>query len=105
MIAAANINGVHLSVCHQYRSLPRFRTMKRLIDEGHLGDRLYIRFTEMREVHAKLAMHSLGLNGGPVHDMSGHLFDLGRRLTGCDPESVSAMGAVFACGKERVNSI
>ncbi|MEO9824065.1 MAG: Gfo/Idh/MocA family oxidoreductase [Paracoccaceae bacterium] len=105
MIAVANANSVHLSVCHQYRSLSRFKTMKRLIDEGHLGEQLYIRFTEMREVRPKLAMHRIDMNGGPVHDMSGHLFDLGRYLTGCEPVSVSAVGTVFARGKERVSSV
>ena len=105
MIAAANANNVCLSVCHQYRSLARFQTMKRLINEGKLGDPLFIRFAEMREVRPKLAMHSLSLNGGPVHDMSGHLFDLGRYLTDCEAEIVSAVGSVFGRGKERLKTV
>lgn len=105
MLVAAKSNNVRLLVCHQYRSLSRFRTMKRLIDEGLLGSPLFIRFTEMREVRPKLAMHRLSKNGGPLHDMTGHLFDLARYLTGSEAESVSAVGYVFGRGKERLGAI
>jgi len=105
MIAAASDNDVYLSVCHQYRSLSRFQVMKQLILEGRIGNPLYIHFTEMREVRPKLAMHSLGQNGGPLHDMSGHLFDLGRYLTGSEADSVSAVGTVFGKGKQRLKSV
>ena len=105
MIKVAEANHVRLSVCHQYRALPHFKTMKGLIDEGRLGDTLYLRFSEMREVRPKLAMHSLGLNGGPVHDMSGHLFDLGRYFTGREAISVSAVGNVFGKDKKRLSSV
>lgn len=101
MIARAEAAGVQLSVCHQYRDLSRYRTMKRLIDEGRLGGPLHMRFTELREVRPKLAMHRRDMNGGPVHDMTGHLFDLGRYLTGCEAISVTATGSVFARGKTR----
>lgn len=105
MIAAADANQVFLSVCHQYRSLSRFQLMKQLINDGCVGNTLYIRFAEMREVRPKLAMHRLGMNGGPIHDMSGHLFDLGRYLTGCEAESVSAVGTVLGKNKPRLKSI
>ena len=105
MIAVADANNVYLLVCHQYRSLARFQTIKRMIDQGKLGDQLFIRFAEMREVRPKLAMHSLSLNGGPVHDMSGHLFDLGRYLTGSEAVSVSAVGSVFGKDKRRLQSV
>ena len=105
MIAAAESNKVQLSICHQYRSLSRFRIMKRLIDEGRLGTPLFIRFAEMREVRPKLAMHRRSLNGGPFHDVTGHLFDLTRYLTGCEAESVTAVGNVFGQGKERLRTV
>lgn len=105
MTAAAKANSVCLSVCHQYRSLSRFQTMKRLIDDGRLGGPLFIRLSEMREVRPKLAMHHLSISGGPVHDMTGHLFDLARFLTGSEAESVSAVGTVFGAGKERLSSV
>lgn len=105
MITAAKANKVQLLVCHQYRSLSRFRIMKRLIDEGVLGTPLFIRFEEMREVRPKLAMHRLSKNGGPLHDMTGHLFDLARFLTGSEAESVSAVGHVFGRGKERLSTV
>jgi len=105
MIAAASDNNVYLSVCHQYRSLNRFQMMRQLIVEGRIGNPLYIHFTEMREVRPKLAMHSLALNGGPIHDMSGHLFDLGHYLTGSEAESVSSVGTVFGKDKKRLQSV
>ncbi|MGI9355371.1 MAG: Gfo/Idh/MocA family protein [Rhizobiaceae bacterium] len=105
MIAAAESNNVQLSVCHQYRSLSRYRIMKRLINEGRLGAPLFIRFAEMREVRPKLAMHRRSMNGGPLHDMTGHLLDLARYLTGCEAESVSAVGNVFGQGKERLRTV
>ena len=105
MIAAAKANNIQLSVCHQYRALSRFRTMKRLIDDGRLGAPLFIRLSEMREVRPKLAMHDRGLNGGPVHDMTGHLFDLARYFTEAEPVSVTATGAVFGRGKARLESV
>jgi len=105
MIAVAKAKDVCFAVCHQYRSLARFQSMKHLIDEGRVGNPLYMRFTEMREVRPKLAMHRLALNGGPIHDMSGHLFDLARFLTGSEAESVSAVGTVFGKDKKRLDSI
>ena len=105
MISAASENTVQLVICHQYRGLSRYRTIKRLIDDGELGAPLYIRFMEMREVRPKLAMHTAPLSGGPVHDMSGHLFDLARYFTGCEGISVSALGGVFANNKKRVESV
>lgn len=105
MIAAAEVNRVKLAVCHQYRALSRFRKMKRLVDDGRLGSPIYIRFTEMREVQPKLEMHSRSKNGGPVHDMTGHLFDLARYLTGSEAETVSAVGTVFGKNKERLRFI
>ncbi len=105
MIAAAKTSGVRLSVSHQYRGLSRFKTVKQLIDEGRLGSPLYIRFAEMREVRPKLAMHRRSKNGGPVHDMTGHLFDLARFFTGAEAQSVVASGTIFGKGKERLATV
>lgn len=105
MIAAANANGVQLSVCHQYRGASPYKALKVLVQNDELGAPLYVRFTEMREVRPKLAMHNRGLSGGPIHDMSGHLFDLMRFLTDSEPESVAATGSVFGKGKKRLSSI
>lgn len=105
MIAAARANGVQLLVCHQYRALNRSRLMKELITSGRLGSPIYMRFSEMREVRPKLAMHRRSMNGGPVHDMTGHLFDLARYLTGAEAETVTATGGVFSRGKPRLAAV
>lgn len=105
MRAAAAAAKVNLLVSHQYRSLSIFRTIKTLIDSGRIGAPIYVRFTEMREVRPKLAMHRRSKNGGPVHDMAGHLFDMARFLTGAEGESVHATGAVFGKGKVRLREV
>ena len=105
MIAAADTANVHLHVSHQYRGLSRYRIIRRLIEDDVLGSPLHIRFTEMREVRPKLAMHRRSQSGGPIHDMSGHLFDLARFFTGSEPQSVTATGAIFGKGKQRLATI
>lgn len=105
MIAVTDANKVKLAVCHQYRAFSRFRIMKQLVADGRLGSPLYIRFSELREVRPKLAMHERSLNGGPIHDMTGHLFDLARFLTDSEPLSVAATGTVIGAGKERLQTV
>lgn len=102
MIAVARTNGTALSVCHQYRGLSRYRAIKGAIDAGRIGRPLALRFAEMREVRPKLAMHRLSENGGPVHDMTGHLFDLARWFTGAEAESVTATGHIHGRDKPRL---
>ena len=105
MIAAAEENGVCLLVSHQYRGLSRYKVLKRLIEEDVLGSPVYIRFMEMREVRPKLDMHRRHVSGGPIHDMSGHLFDLGRFLINDKAESVTATGNIFGRGKNRLATV
>jgi len=105
MIAAADAHNMHLQVSHQYRGLSRYKVIKQLIHEGSLGSPVFIRFMETREVRPKLAMHSLSQNGGPVHDMSGHLFDLARFFTESEAESVTASGAIFGRDKPRLSTV
>ncbi|TPW28367.1 Gfo/Idh/MocA family protein [Pararhizobium mangrovi] len=105
MIAAAEANGVALAICHQYRGASQYVTLKSLADEGVFGSPIYLRFSEMREVRPKLAMHERSLSGGPIHDMAGHLFDLMRFLTQSEAESVVATGTVFGSDKARLASI
>ncbi len=105
MMAAARDNGINLHISHQYRGLSRYRIIKKLIDDGLIGSPLFIRFMEMREVRPKLAMHSRKLSGGPIHDMSGHLFDLARFFVDAEPESVTAFGTIFGGNKKRLVSV
>jgi len=105
MIAAAKANDVRLAVCHQYRGFGHFRSFKTLIDDGLLGSPLAMRMTDWREVRPKLAMHRRNMNGGPVHDMSGHFFDLARFMTGSEAVSLSAVGGVLGADKPRLAEI
>ena len=105
MIAAARTNGVQLAVCHQYRGFGHFRIIKTLVDDGKFGSPLHMRMTDWREVRPKLAMHRREMNGGPVHDMSGHLFDLALYLTASQALSVTAVGAVLGADKHRLAAL
>lgn len=102
MIAAADTHHRVLLVSHQYRSLRYSREVRRLIDGGRLGSPLYAHFAEMREVRPKLAMHMPSMNGGPFHDMAGHLIDMFRFWTGSEPLSVLAHGGAWGAGKKRL---
>lgn len=105
MIAAAEANQTKLSVSHQYRGMGRYRVLKQLVDDEKLGSPLFMRFMDIREVRPKLAMHSAGISGGPVHDMSGHFFDLGLLFAQGEAVSVSAVGNIYAKDKRRVAGI
>jgi UDP-N-acetylglucosamine 3-dehydrogenase len=105
MIVAARTHGVQLAVCHQYRGFGHFKTIRDLLNQDLLGSPLHMRMTDFREVRPKLAMHRRDRNGGPVHDMAGHFFDLARHLTGSEAVSVSAVGGVFGGNKPRLAGI
>ncbi len=105
MIEAARTNNVLLSTSFQYRGFARMVRIRQLIRDGAFGGPIFARFTDIREVRPKLAMHRKSENGGPVIDMAGHYFDLMRWLTGCEPVSVYARGHIFGRGKERLASV
>jgi len=105
MKTAAQKAGVHLGISYQYRGLNVYRCYRDLLTSGRVRGPVMMRFTDMREVRPKLAMHRRSMNGGPLIDMAGHYFDLVRFITGADPQSVFASGHVFGRGKERLASI
>ena len=105
MIRASKKYNVRLLVCHQYRGISRFKVMKGLIKKGLLGYPLNMRFTEMREVRPKLEMHELHKNGGPLHDFTGHLFDLARYLTDSEAINIVANGTINGKNKKRLKTI
>jgi predicted dehydrogenase len=105
MIQAAADKGVQLAVSYQYRSFSRYQHYRRLFQSGELGEPIFARFTDIREVRPKLAMHRKSQNGGPLIDMAGHFFDLMRWITGCEPLSVTAWGHVYGQGKKRLEGI
>lgn len=105
MIAAARSAGRQLAVSYQYRTFPAYRRCRELVQAGAIGQPVFARFVDVREVRPKLAMHSRALNGGPVIDMAGHYFDLMRFLTGDEARSVYARGHVFGRGKPRLATV
>lgn len=105
MIEAARRNSVVLSTSFQCRGFARHVRTRELIREGCFGGPLIARFTDIREVRPKLAMHRQSENGGPVIDMAGHYFDLMRWLTGCEPVRAFARGHIFGRGKPSLASV
>lgn len=105
MIEAARRNGRHLGVSYQYRCFEYNAEIRRRFRNGDFGAPIIARFSDVREVRPKLAMHHRSGNGGPVIDMAGHWFDLMRFITGEEAVSVSARGHVFGAGKKRLEGI
>lgn len=105
MIEAARRNGVLLSTSFQCRGFARHLKTRQMIREGAFGGPIFARFTDIREVRPKLAMHRKSENGGPVIDMAGHFFDLMRWLTDSEPVSVYARGHIFGRGKPRLAEV
>ncbi|MGH7058542.1 MAG: Gfo/Idh/MocA family protein, partial [Acetobacteraceae bacterium] len=105
MIAAAAKNKRRLGVSYQYRCFDYYAEIRRRFRAGDFGSPLFARFSDVREVRPKLAMHRRSINGGPVIDMAGHFFDLMRFITGEEPETVSARGHVFGTGRKRLAGI
>lgn len=105
MVAAARDAAVQLAVSYQYRALARNRKLREMVAAGEFGGPLFVRYTDLREVRPKLAMHRRSLNGGPLVDMAGHYFDLMRFFTGEEPVSVYAAGHVYGRGTQRLASI
>ncbi len=106
VISAARDNGVQLSTSFQYRGFSKNVKYRELFQQGAFGPGPIIaRFSDVREVRPKVAMHRKSMNGGPVIDMAGHWFDLMRYVTGEEPVSVYATGHVYGRGKERLAEV
>ena len=91
MIACARENSVQLAMGFQYHNIGWYRKVKHALHEGVLGSPVLMRFTDIRQIRPKLAMHDAECgNGGPMVDMSCHFFDLMRWYFKSDPVSVSA---------------
>lgn len=105
VVQAAKQNEVFLSTSFQYRGLPKFLKYRELFRSGAFGGPIIVRFTDVREVRPKLAMHRKSMNGGPIIDMAGHYFDMMRFITGEEPVSVYAQGYVYGEGKQRLEGI
>jgi predicted dehydrogenase len=105
MIRTAKENSVLLSTSFQYRGFTRNQKYRELFRSGAFKEPVFVRFSDVREVRPKTAMHRASMNGGPIVDMAGHYFDLMRYLTETEPVSVYARGHVFGKGKDRLSGI
>ena len=98
--------GKSLAIGLQYRNFGYHRSMKRMIDDGILGKNMIITYTDVREIRPKIAMHDARYgNGGPLVDMSCHLFDLMRWFYKSNPKVASAKWYINAIGREELKSI
>lgn len=105
VVQAAKQNNVCLSTSFQYRGFPKCQKYRELFRGGAFGGPIIARFSDVREVRPKLAMHRRSENGGPIIDMAGHYFDLMRFVTGEEPVSVYAQGFVYGKGKQRLTEV
>lgn len=105
MVRTAKETGMLLSTSFQYRGYARNVRYRKLFQEGAFGGPIFVRYSDVREVRPKLAMHRRSMNGGPVIDMAGHYFDFIRFITGEEPVSVFARGHVFGKGTARLASV
>ncbi|MCL2035226.1 MAG: Gfo/Idh/MocA family oxidoreductase [Oscillospiraceae bacterium] len=82
--------GKVLAVGMQYRNVHYYRALWNAFEQDLFGDNLMVQWTDIRETRPKIAMHdALYGNGGPMVDMSCHLFDLMRLYFKSDPVSVN----------------
>ncbi|MDR1537994.1 MAG: Gfo/Idh/MocA family oxidoreductase [Clostridiales bacterium] len=84
----------------QYRNIPYFRSVKNAFSAGLFGENPMIHYQDLRQIRPKIAMHDILYgNGGPIVDMSCHLFDLMRWYYNSDPAYVSAFWRINAKGR------
>lgn len=96
LIRIADENDRILMVGHTFEYNPAVRTLKRMIDEGELGDIYYI-----DAVRASLGLFQTKAN--VIWDLAPHDISIIRYLLGEDPVSVSARGQ--ACVQEGIEDI
>ena len=101
--------GKSMAIGLQYRNNKTHRAMKRMMDEGILGNNVVMTYIDIREnrmIVGKPAMHDARYgNGGPLVDMACHLFDLMRWFYKSDPKSASANWSVSGINREELKSV
>ena len=105
MLDAVSSAGVIFMPCFQHRDRSPYPQEKELYEKGAFGSPVRFRFTDIRSVRPKPAMHSRSLNGGVVIDMACHMTDMMRHITREEPQRVYATGAVFGGGKPTLSGI
>ena len=102
MIEAADKAPGQLGIIFQRRYMGAWREVEQRLPL--LGKPLSYQATDFRQVRPKRLMHDKHGNGGPVIDCCVHEFDMLLRLFG-SPESVYAVGDVYAVEKTEVSAI
>lgn len=106
MIATAKKHNVVLTIGLQYRNIHGYRKFKRAIENGSIGRPVLARFSDVREMRPKRAMHDAqNGNGGPLVDMSCHFLDLMRWYFDSDPVRVSCRNFAFAADRPELAHI
>ncbi|MGE5557336.1 MAG: Gfo/Idh/MocA family protein [Bacillota bacterium] len=96
--------GAKLGFGLQYRHMGGFRKVKTAVKDGLLGRPVLMRFSDVRELRPKRAMHDAEHgNGGPVVDMCCHFIDLMRWFFDADPVRITARGFTFAYGRPEIS--
>lgn len=98
--------GIVFVPCFQNRDVSFYNHLRRIYRSGGFGDGpVVFRYTDIRSVRPKPAMHRQSENGGVVIDMSCHVTDLMRYITGAEPERVYAAGHTFGRGKPTLSGV
>lgn len=87
IVAACRATGVTLAIAHNVRYYSIFKMAKKVIDEGMLGDIVYIESHRSRPIGPAITNSSWRFykklcNGGPLMQMGIHLLDTVRFLVG-----------------------
>lgn len=92
-IAACQAAGVHLVVGQVLRYLPVFDNIKRILDQGTLGEPFAVRISRLGGWgHPQPWRNRRDQSGGPLYEINAHELDFMRYILG-EPERVYATGS------------
>lgn len=95
IVSACRAKGVTLAIAHNVRHYSIFKKAKKVIDEGKLGDIVYIESHRSRPIGPGITKSSWRFykklcNGGPLMQMGIHLLDTVRFLVGLKDLDIQA---------------
>lgn len=106
MVEAADKYGVKLAMAFQYRNGVAERKIKIALEKDLIGRPMMMRYTDIRSIRPKPAMHDAEFgNGGPMVDMSCHFIDLFRLHFNSEPVRVYARSLTFAGDRPEIDKI
>ncbi|MBU4331126.1 MAG: Gfo/Idh/MocA family oxidoreductase [Acidobacteria bacterium] len=106
MAEAARSNDLFLMEAMWTRFLPASRKLKRLIDEGGIGEVKHLRAEFGFHVpwDPDDRLHSLPLSGGSLLDLGIYPVSYARWIFGCDPESIQSTADIGRSGVDEQSS-